>query len=151
MQTTVDLHQLIAATGDAVIASDRDGAITLWNPAAERMFGYSEAEALGRSLDLITPERFRQRHWDGYANSMATGTTRYGHTLLKVPATHKDGRAMSIAFTVCMVKDAAGQVTAVVAVVRDETARFAEERALRKQLVELEAQLAALKASTGGG
>ena len=142
MQTPIDCHQLVAAIGDAVIASDADGAITLWNPGAERIFGYTEAEALGKSLDLITPERLRARHWEGYNKSMATGTTKYGNDLLRVPATHKDGRAMSIAFTVAMLFGADGKVGAVVAVIRDDTARFNDDRALRKRLADAEAKAA---------
>ena len=143
MKTPIDCHQLVAAVGDAIIASDASGAITLWNPGAERMFGYTEAEALGESLDLITPERLRNRHWEGYHKSMATGTTKYGNDLLRVPATHKDGRAMSIAFTVAMLFGADQKVSAIVAIIRDETTRFAEERALKKRVAELEAQAAA--------
>ena len=145
MQTPIDCHQLVAAIGDAVIASDADGAITLWNPGAERIFGYTEAEALGKSLDLITPERLRARHWEGYNKSMATGTTKYGNDLLRVPAMHKDGRAMSIAFTVAMLFGADGKVSAIVAIIRDETTRFNDERALKKRFAELEAQLSAAK------
>lgn len=143
MNTNIDCQAIVAAVGDAIIASDASGAITLWNPGAERMFGYTEAEALGRSLDLITPERLRQRHWDGYHKSMDTGTTKYGNDLLRVPAIHKDGRAMSIAFTVAMLFTPENKVSAVVAVIRDETVRFNEERALRKQVAELEAASAA--------
>jgi PAS domain S-box-containing protein len=143
VNTPIDCHALVAAIGDAVIASDAQGAITLWNRGAERIFGHTEAEALGKSLDLITPERLRQRHWEGYDKSMASGTTKYGNDLLRVPAVHKDGRAMSIAFTVAMLFDADGKVNAVVAVIRDETTRFNDERALKKRLAELEAQLAA--------
>ncbi|HEY9068434.1 MAG TPA: PAS domain-containing protein [Burkholderiaceae bacterium] len=143
MKTPVDCQELVAAIGDAVIASDAQGAIVLWNPGAERMFGYSEAEALGQSLDIIIPERLRGRHWEGYDKSMATGTSRYGHDLLRVPATHKDGRAMSIAFTVAMLFGADGKVNAIVAVIRDETQRFQDDRALRKRLAEAEAKLAA--------
>jgi PAS domain S-box-containing protein len=143
MKTPIDCQELVAAIGDAVIASDPKGAITLWNPGAERMFGYSEAEALGQSLDIIIPERLRGRHWEGYDKSMATGTSRYGHDLLRVPATHKDGRAMSIAFTVALLFDADHKVKAIVAVIRDETQRFNDDRALRKRLAEAEAKLAA--------
>ena len=131
MNTSIDCRQLVAAVGDAIIASDASGAIVLWNPGAERMFGYTETEALGNSLDLITPERLRQRHWDGYHKSMETGTTKYGSDLLRVPATHKDGRAMSIAFTVAMLFDDAHKVRAIVAVIRDDTSRFNDDRALR--------------------
>jgi PAS domain S-box-containing protein len=143
MNTPIDCHQLVAAVGDAIIASDAGGAITLWNPGAERMFGYTEAEALGKSLDLITPERLRHRHWEGYHKSMETGTTRYGNDLLRVPAAHKDGRAMSIAFTVAMLFGPDEKVSAVVAIIRDETTRFNDDRALRKRLAEAEARLAA--------
>ena len=143
MKTSIDCQALVAAVGDAVIVSDRSGAITLWNGGAEHMFGYSEEEALGRKLDLIVPERLRKRHWDGYQKSMETGTTKYGNDLLRVPATHKDGRAMSIAFTVAMLFDPDHKVSGVIAIIRDETVRFNDDRALRKRLAELEAQLAA--------
>jgi PAS domain S-box-containing protein len=142
MQTNIDTKQLVDAVGDAIMASDASGAITLWNAASERMFGYTEAEALGQSLDLIIPQRQQQRHWDGYHKTMETGKTRYGNDVLRVPAVHKDGHSLSIAFTVALLHSPDGKVSAIVAVVRDETSRFAEERALRKRLMELESQLA---------
>jgi PAS domain S-box-containing protein len=120
----------------------------LWNPAAERMFGYTEKEALGASLDLIIPERLRGRHWDGYNETMRTGITKYGTTLLRVPAAHRDGSQLSIAFTVAMLHGPDGQPSAVAAVIRDETSRFNEDRALRKKLAELEAKVAAYSQST---
>jgi PAS domain S-box-containing protein len=137
----MDFQALVRSVGDAVIASDASGTIVLWNPAAERMFGYSEVEALGQSLDLITPQRHQQRHWEGYHKSMASGTTKYGSDLLRVPANHKDGRQLSIAFTVSMLFGVDKKVSAVVAVIRDETSRLAEERELKKRVLELEIQL----------
>jgi PAS domain S-box-containing protein len=135
----IDYQALVNVIGDAVIVCDAAGAIIEWNPACERMFGFAPAEALGRSLDLIIPERQRQRHWDGYHKTMATGQTRYGHDVLRVPALHKDGRALSIAFTVALLPAGEGQSTgAIVAVVRDETARWTEERALKARVRELE-------------
>jgi len=142
MSSAIDLDQLVQAVGDAIVISDAQGAITLWNPAAERMFGFTRAEALGNSLDLIIPERQRQRHWDGYQKTMVTGITRYGNDVLRVPAVHKDGRTLSIAFTVALLHTADNKVAAIVAVIRDETSRFVEERSLRKRLAELEAKLA---------
>jgi PAS domain S-box-containing protein len=130
---------LAEAIGDAVVVSDPEGAITVWNAAAERIFGFTAAEALGQTLDLITPERHRRRHWDGYAKTMRTGVTKYGAETLRVPALHKDGRQLSIAFTVGMVRDASSQVTGIVAVIRDETERWAEEKRLRQRVAELEA------------
>jgi PAS domain S-box-containing protein len=137
----IDPSQLVNAIGDAIVVTDAGGAITVWNPAAERMFGYTQAEALGRSLDLIIPERLRRRHHEGYEKTMATGHTKYGTDLLKVPAAHKDGRALSIAFTVALLLSADGKPAAIAAVIRDETSRFNEERSLRKRLTELEAKL----------
>lgn len=140
MQSCVDLQQLVEVIGDALVVSDAGGAITLWNPAAERLFGHTQAQALGQSLDIIIPQRQQQRHWDGYYKTMATGHTRYGSDLLKVPAVHKDGHTLSIAFTVALLRDKEGKVTGIAAVIRDETARFQEERALRKSLAEAQAQ-----------
>jgi PAS domain S-box-containing protein len=114
MAPTIDFEQLVNAIGDAVIVSGPDGAITLWNPAAEHMFGFTQEEALGQSLDLIIPERLRGRHWEGYSKTMATGQTRYGHDLLKVPAVDKAGRAMSIAFTVALLHAPDGAVSGIV-------------------------------------
>ena len=141
---TFDISGLVAAIGDGVVISDADGRIVTWNPAAERIFGFSEAEALGETLDLITPERHRRRHWDGYAKTMRTGETRYGTSLLKVPALHKDGRELSIAFTVALLHGAEGEVTGIAAIIRDETERFQEERTLRRRVAELEEALGTL-------
>lgn len=140
MNSAIDLQQLVSAVGDAIVVCDASGAITLWNPAAEYMFGFTESEALGHSLDMIIPERLRQRHWDGYHKTMETGITRYGHDVLRVPAIHKDGRTMSISFTVGMLYSADKKVTGIAAVIRDETAKFNEDRVLRKRLAELEAR-----------
>lgn len=137
--STVDLNQLVAGAGDAIMVCDAEGAITLWNKAAERIFGFTEAEALGQSLDIIIPMRQRQRHWDGYHKTMETAVTKYGADVLRVPALHKDGHTLSIAFTVSMLFSEDHQVSGIVAIVRDETARFAEERKLRARLVEVEA------------
>ena len=143
MQTPIDLQELVAAVGDAVMVCDADGAVLLWNPACERMFGYSAAEVMGKSMDLIIPERLRKRHWDGYHQTMATGVTKYGTDVLRVPAVDKHGRSMSIAFTVAMLYAPDGKVSAIASVIRDETSRFNDDRALRKRLAELEGQLAA--------
>lgn len=136
---TIDHEQLIQAIGDAVVVADVDGLIAHWNPAATRIFGFTEDEAMGCPLDLIIPERQRARHNEGYAKTVATGITRYGTSLLRVPAQHKDGHRISIAFTVALLTGEDGKVCGVAAVVRDETARFAEEQALRKRITELEA------------
>jgi PAS domain S-box-containing protein len=143
MQNEIDMNALVGAMGDAVVVCDAKGQVIVWNPGAERIFGWTAAEALGQRMDMIVPERLRKRHWDGYDQSMATGKTKYAHDVLRVPAVDKAGRAMSIAFTVFMMVDVDGKVTACGSVIRDETDRFAEDRALKKRLAELEALVAA--------
>ena len=140
MSQAIDFEQLVSHAGDAIVVSDPEGAIVVWNAAAERIFGFTPEEALGRSLDLITPDRHRQRHWDGYRKTMRTGTTRYGAEVLRVPALHKDGRALSIAFTVGMLFDADANVTGITAVIRDETERWTAEREMRRRLNDLESR-----------
>ena len=136
--SSIDFEQLVRNMGDAVVVSDAQGAIVVWNDAATRLFGFSEEEALGQPLDLIIPDRLRGRHNEGYAKTVATGITRYGTSLLKVPALHKDGRQLSIAFTVALMTGAEGEVQGVAAIIRDDTARFNEDRAMRRRIAELE-------------
>ena len=89
----------------------------------------------GQSLDLIIPENLRARHWAGYRHTMETGTSRYGHgDLLSVPGLTKDGRRVSVEFTIVMLRNEQQQVTGTVAVMRDVTKRFEEVRELRRQL-----------------
>lgn len=135
-------RRIVEEMPEAVVFADRQGVVRLWNRAAETMFGYSAAEALGQSLDLIIPERFRARHWDGYRQVMTTGVTSYGQRLLAVPAMRKDGERISIEFSIALLKDERGEVTGAAAVVRDVTARWQAEREMRRRL-------AALKESGG--
>ncbi len=145
------LLQLAHQGADAVVIAGPDGVIRFWNEAAARTLGWSADQALGQSLDLIIPERQRRPHWDGYAKVMASGETRYGDQLLRVPALHPDGQRRSIAFTVTLLKDPAGAVSAIAAVIRDETARWNEERELRQQVRELTAALALGRLATESG
>lgn len=141
MSLAAQLAQSILATrSDAIIAADRVGIIRFWNPGAERLFGYPPDEATGRSLDLIIPERFRQRHWEGYRRVIATGNSRYGaDDVLSVPALRKDGVAISVEFTVVPLIDA-GRTIGMAAIMRDVTKRFQELRTLKRKLAEAERQ-----------
>jgi len=145
MNPQIDPAALVDAIGDALVVSDVEGKVIVWNTGAERLFGWSAQEALGQRMDMIVPERLRQRHWDGYDKSMQTGHTKYAHDVLRVPAVDKAGRAMSIAFTVFMLFGPDGKPNACGSVIRDETDRFAQDRALRKRIADLEAQLASGK------
>jgi PAS domain S-box-containing protein len=126
-------QQIVEEMPEAVLASNRDGVIVLWNRGAEIMFGHSPAEAMGQSLDLIIPERYRARHWEGYRTVMASGVTRYGHELLAVPAIRKDGRRISLEFSIALLRDANGELAGAAAIIRDVTARWERERASRAE------------------
>jgi len=128
---------ILASPAEAILATDREGRIRFWNPGAVRIFGFTEAEALGASLDLIIPERLRQRHWDGWRHVMATGVTRYGAgDLLAVPAMTREGRQISVEFTITLIWGADRQIAGMAAILRDVTARFEETRRLKRLLAE---------------
>jgi PAS domain S-box-containing protein len=124
-------QRIVEHMAEAVIVADRNGAIVFWNRAAETMFGHSAGEATGQSLDLIIPERFRARHWAGYRAVMSSGVTRYGEQLLAVPAMRKDGRRISIEFSIVLVRDQSDELIGAAAIIRDVTARWERERAAR--------------------
>jgi PAS domain S-box-containing protein len=140
-------RQLVRGTPDAVIYADKEGRIQFWNGGAERIFGFTEEEAIGQSLDITIPENLRERHWQGFAQTMQTGNSRYGTgDTLAVPALKKDGGRISIEFTILPFRDERGQMQGIAAILRNVTQRFEEMRALRREL-------AALRSGTakGGG
>ena len=124
----------------AILFADREGKIRLWNSGAETVFGYTEKEALGQSLDLIVPERQRQRHWEGWDKVMASGVTKYGRDPLAVPAMRKDGSRISIEFNVVLVRADSGELAGVAAMVQDVTARWQKQKELNARLAALEAK-----------
>ena len=126
---------LLASGSDAIIAADTEGVIRFWNPGAERVFGFTAVDALGQSLDLIIPERQRDRHWRGYDQVIKTGQSRYGHgDVLAVPGVRKDGTRISLEFTIVLLRDESGRLTGIGAILRDVTSRFNELQTLRKKL-----------------
>jgi PAS domain S-box-containing protein len=133
--------RILDGSPDAILICDRAGTVRYWNTAAERVFGFRITEALGASMNLIIPDRLRARHWSGWKATMRRGVTRYSEgQLLAVPALHKDGRQVSIEFSIQLKKDADGQIEWVVAVIRDVTERFIREKNLRAQLKALQAK-----------
>lgn len=131
--------EILSQAPDAILFADREGIIRLWNFGAERIFGYSAAEAIGQSLDLIIPEKLRQRHWDGYNKTMDTGETRYGTEMLSVPASHQNGARLSTEFSIVMLTDNDNKPLGVAAIMRDITQRHQKEKAMKERLAELEA------------
>jgi PAS domain S-box-containing protein len=125
--------RIIAEAADAILYSDRQGIIRLWNAGCERIFGYMASEAVGLSLHIIIPASLRERHDRGYAETMRTGRTRYdAGDLLAVPALRKDGSRISVEFSIVPLKDGTGAMMGMAAIIRDVTGRFEEMKALRK-------------------
>ena len=129
---------ILTTASDAIIATDRTGTITFWNPGASRIFGFTAEEAVGSSLDLIVPDNLRARHWAGFLRVMETGESHYGHgDLLSVPALTKDGRRISAEFTITLLKDEQNDPAGTVAILRDVTKQFEQSRKMKRQIAEL--------------
>jgi PAS domain S-box-containing protein len=133
---------LVSQAPDAVIFADRDGVILAWNAAAARIFGHTPDEALGQTLDLIVPERFREAHWAGYHRALAAGETKYSGESLPTRSMRKDGTDIYVELTFAIVHDDSSTVVGALAHARDITERWAREREQRQRLRELEQQIA---------
>ena len=132
--------EAVATLPDALVIVNRDGVIAYWSPGAERIFGLASDHAVGETLDLIIPERLRERHWSGFERTIASGQSRYGPSdLLAVPALRADGTTISIEFSIAImpVGDGSGQGY-VAALIRDVSERRAQEQEMRLRLRELE-------------
>jgi PAS domain S-box-containing protein len=116
---------------DAIIYADREGVIRLWNRGAEIIFGYAAAEALGQSLALIIPPKYRHAHDEGYRHAIHSGTTRYDGRVMTTRAQHKYGSRLYVDMSFGLLKDEAGRVTGAFTIARDSTARHLEEIARR--------------------
>ena len=128
---------ILRSMPEALIFADLDGIIRLWNPGAETVFGFAASEALGQSLDLIIPEKLRKAHWDGFNKAIARGDTLPGRSSAITRSLHKSGEQIYVDMSFAMVKNQAGQMLGSMAVAREATKRFLEEKNMRRQLAEL--------------
>ncbi|EYC52126.1 histidine kinase [Hylemonella gracilis str. Niagara R] len=131
---------LLRGIPEALVFCDLEGIIRYWNAGAEQVFGWSAQEAMGQSLDLIIPERMRKAHWDGFDQAIARGGVKPGRAAMMTRSLHKTTESIYVEMSFSMVSDATGALIGSLAVAREATARFTEEKALRKQLAELTAQ-----------
>ncbi|PFG75011.1 PAS domain S-box protein [Tepidiforma thermophila] len=136
---------LLRQSPDAVIFAGLDGVIQVWNPAAEAMFGFPAAEAIGQDLNIIIPEPFREAHWTAYDRALAAGDTKYRGQAMPTRARRADGSEFYIEMTFAIVKDETGTVLGALAHCRDITERFERDRSQRRRLRELEAELERLQ------
>ena len=136
-QTSVPAAGILEQLADALVYSDVEGRIRLWNPAAEALYGFTAAEATGQSLDLIIPENLRKAHWAGFDRAVRSGVTRLGGQATLTRAVHASGRRLYVDLSFALIRDASGSVIGAVAIGRDATARYEEEKAMRQRLREI--------------
>jgi PAS domain S-box-containing protein len=129
-ETSLDAR-ILDDVADALIYADRSGVIARWNRAADALFGFSAAEALGQSLELIIPDHLRAAHWTGFNAAVASGTMKLQGRPTLTRALHKSGRRLYIEMTFALVRDAEGVVLGSAAMARDVTERVERERAAR--------------------
>ena len=112
-------RRVIEQGPDAVIVTDLEGAIQVWNAAAGELFGYSEQEAIGRSLDIIIPVHLRQAHWEGFKKAVTDGRTKFGGHAIKTRATHKSGEKRYVNFAFSILRDQEDKVIGAVGTARE--------------------------------
>jgi PAS domain S-box-containing protein len=98
----------------AIVMADTEGRIVHWNVGAHHLFGYSAEEALGRSLDLIVPQAFRDRHWAGFREAVATGTCKLDRATTNIPVRCKDGTVQPFPGRFVFLQSARGEVVGVI-------------------------------------
>lgn len=120
----------IEAMAEAVIVTDLDQKIRVWNPASERLFGFTRAEVIGQPLAFLIPDRFRPTHDAGFAKAVATGNLRVAGRVITTRSNHKDpGRKLYVDFSFTLLRDEGANVFGVMAVGRDATEKFLAAKA----------------------
>lgn len=147
----VDYQALVEQSPEAMVLASPDGIMRVWNAAAERIFGHPASEAIGQSLDLIVPESFRERHWAGFHRALAEGETKYAGQSLPTRSVRADGTEIYVELGFAMVRDASGELVAVLGTARDITERFQRDRAERRRVRDLEAELEGLRTHRPSG
>jgi PAS domain S-box-containing protein len=126
LDTLQEHAAIVDSSGDAIVGKTLDGFITAWNPAAESLFGYTAAEAVGQHISFIIPAERRAEEDDVLARLRRGERVDHFETERQT----KDGRRVSISLTVSPIKDAAGHIIGASKVARDITARKRMEAAL---------------------
>ncbi len=134
------LEKIFEHVGDGILFCDTQGIIQIWTKGMESIFGYSANEAIGKSLDIIIPEKYRKIHWDGFYRAVKVTTTKYSSQLLSVPAIGKENKSLSIEFSISIIQED-NNIIGFGAVIRDVTKQFLEKKQMKKDLEDLKNQL----------
>ena len=121
------LAAIVESSDDAIISKNLDGTILSWNRGAERMYGYSAREAIGRPIAFLIPPELRHE-FDQILERIKAGQRVAHHDTRRLT---KDGRVLEISLAVSPIEDSAGQVVGASAIARDITERKRVEQALR--------------------
>jgi PAS domain S-box-containing protein len=108
---------LVNSSQDAVISEDLKGNIRSWNPAAERMFGYTKQEVLGKPLSIIAPKERKKEIDELLKKTIAGGDVQRYETVRK----HKNGKPIRVSVTISAIKNSEGKVIGLLAIDRDVT------------------------------
>ena len=123
---------VVESSNDAIITQALDGTITGWNRAAERLFGYTAAEAVGRHIDLIVPPDRRAEVGD-ILDRVGRGEAIEHHETVRV---HKDGRQVDVALSISPIRSAAGEIIGASKIARDITESKRTQKALNQEIEE---------------
>jgi PAS domain S-box-containing protein len=100
----------------AVLVVDASGVIQSWSPGAEDLIGHAESAVVGKTLDVIVPEDFRQRHWAGFHRAIASGSSFIDGQAAIVPVLCGDGRVHPLAARLSLLRNPAGHVVGAMAI-----------------------------------
>ncbi len=137
-ETKRSLERLVKSAGDAIISFDRKGSITGWNPAAEKIFGYTAAQAIGKSLRGVFPEQYERAARLALSGEKPVAA-------FDLSAKNADGKQLTLAVTLSGVAGREGKIDGLLAIVRDMTS----QRELETQMHQSE-KLTALGQVAGG-
>ncbi|MGA2440485.1 MAG: PAS domain S-box protein [Tepidisphaeraceae bacterium] len=129
------LAAIVESSDDAIIAKSLDGTILEWNRAAQRLFGYTSSEAIGRKITLIVPSDRLREEWR-ILRRLGRGKPVDHYETNRLT---KDGREIAVSMSVSPLRDAAGHVIAASTIMRDVTERRRSEMALRDREERLQA------------